>query len=1060
MADPLFGYSEAAPTPAPAPADQPAQQPGQPLEITIHPHERQTDVEQPLFGTGSSEMPARERKPLENAPEDQGNENWGKLAGTAGLTGMSTLAGGMEGDTVEAARRIAAGLVSTTGPRSTQDILDQWNTERDKANQERIEQVRTMQKPSWSKATDAQWEQQRQRKLKALELNHGAPPTTENVYKGIVEPKLGAYTPTTTPGEYGHAAIAGAVPGAIAGPLGVAAGVLGGVSSEAMNKSGANPFWSTAVPLGAGAIVPSIGKGASATRRAISGGTEAEQRATAAKLLADQASDPRKALQRAQDRANLPDETLAESTVRGNTGDQGLARTQDALLTAGQPDMVKANQRLQAERMGAVSGTLAKIAPDSQPTDVSAGFQQHLDQINATADAAPTPTAPTADVAGGNLRDVAQARRDAAMEALDKLKKSIDPDGTMGTWTGDLNEYATNKIKEAEGRPLKAEIGPVAQEYLDTAAKLKDITKFNDLVDFDQNITAGLKKTRDTDPAGYHALLELKGQVKKAMNEALENQHKWEQGKTQDGTLNPDDTLASRLQRERDEWLARKQETEGQERATGTGSADTTAKGDVPPAAGTGQEGSGAAGGPDSVPGSPALEPMSGDTANRLTLFNKGYGLAKDTFDKGDVGKALETEFGGKSKQMNAEVAQKAFAPGPKGYETAKMWLAAGGPEGLAALKDIAINRLQTELKGKPLDQKALTTWKTKHLDALRAIDEVEPGFSNQFNNAATARATVQAFEDSAAAKFLGSEPGDIVNKVSSLMKAKDSAPLRELMKKAEEIDGAPDGPIVNGLRRAGAQWLQDNFEQSGIKNIRNLIANNKDGLEALFSKEAVAQMEKVNDSIDKSATVQALANRDTPGSQTEPRAQAIEKLKAQLKATVGHDIQNGVMNTANALVIFELLSHIGHSVMAGDIHSIIGGTLGLGGTLLVKPMIERALERRGIKTQANIMRIMAQGAASREVGAALLKQVLDERGKPNQLAIDTLADALVGAETSTQREKRASGGGVFDHKAAAMRMLGMVDKARKNDAEHTKPLLKAHDDVVAHALAIANRST
>src|SRR5258708_6653009 len=123
MADPLFGLADPG-TATPAPADQPVQQPGQPLEITIRPHERQTDVEQPLFGTGSSEPPARERKPLENAPEDAGSENWGKLAGTAGLTGMSTLAGGMEGDTVEAARRIAAGLVSTTGPRSTQQILE------------------------------------------------------------------------------------------------------------------------------------------------------------------------------------------------------------------------------------------------------------------------------------------------------------------------------------------------------------------------------------------------------------------------------------------------------------------------------------------------------------------------------------------------------------------------------------------------------------------------------------------------------------------------------------------------------------------------------------------------------------------------------------------------------------------------------------------------------------------------------------------------------------------------------------------------------------------------
>lgn len=461
---------------------------------------------------------------------------------------------------------------------------------------------------------------------------------------------------------------------------------------------------------------------------------------------------------------------------------------------------------------------------------------------------------------------------------------------------------------------------------------------------------------------------------------------------------------------------------------------------------------------------------MSGDAASRLSLFNKGYGTAKDTFDKGPVGKALETEFGGKSKQMNAEVAQKAFAPGPKGYETAQMWLAAGGPEGLASLKDIATNRLQAELKGgKPLDQKALDAWKTKHTDALRAIDEAEakvnPGqnirFSDQFDDAAGARQIVQNFESSAAAKFLGKAPDDVVNHISGLMKGKDSTPLRDLVQQAEKIDGAPDGPIVNGMRRAGAQWLQDNFEQSGIRSIRDLLANHRNALEALFDKDAVSNMDKVNDSIDKSATVQALANRNTPGSQTAPREQAIAKLQAQLKATAGHDTQSGVLNTTNALVIFELLSHIGRSAMAGDLRAVVGGSLGLAGTLLVKPMLERALEKRGAQSQANITRMLGQGFASREVGAAMLKQVIDENGKPNQLAIDTLADALIGAETSTQQKRQghAGGGGVFDHKAAAKHMVGMVDKARKRDSEGTKPLLQAHDNMVAHALAIANRS-
>ena len=1070
MVEPLFGQTEAAPAPdaggAP-PGDVNGQGPNG-LEITLHPHERPNEpADQPLFGTGGIDAPAREGKALENAPSDQGQENWGKLGATAGLTGMSTLAGGMAGDTVEAARNIAAGLVSTTGPRSTQNILDEWNATRDKENDAAIKRLQQAQKPEWLHVSDDAWEKQKAKRVAALQLNHGAPPTTENVYKGTVEPKLGAYVPTTKAGEYARSAIAGGVPGAVAGPLGVAAGVLGGLTSQGMHDSGANPFWSTAVPLGAGAVVPSVGKGATAVRKGVAGMSEAEKQATAARLFHDQLSDPKLALQRAQDRAGQPDETLAESTVRRDTGDQGAARTQDALLTAGQPEMVKANQANQAGRIGAMSDTLGKIAPDSAPGDVSAAVQQHLDNIDKVADIKEVPAAPTADVSGAALRDAAQARRDTAMEALDKLKKSIDPNGTMGTWTGDLNDFAANKIKEAESRPLKAEIGPVAQEYLDTASKLKDITKFNDLVDFDQNITAGMKKTQDTDPAGYHALVELKGQVKKAMNEALENQHKAEQVKTQDGTLNPEDTLASRVQRERDDLYARKQAAESENRATGTGPDDTVRAGTASPVAGGEAAGQGTAGGAGSVPGSPPLEPMSGDAADRLKLFNKGYGTAKDTFDKGDVGKALDTDFGGQSKMKAAEVAQKAFVPGTKGYETAQMWLAAGGPEGLAALKDIATGRLQNELKGKPLDQKALDAFKEKHKDALRAIDEADkqanPGqnrpFSDNFNDAAEARSTVQEFEDSSAAKFLGMQPGDVVNHVADLLKSKNSEPLRDLMK---QVDGMPNAPAIKpALQRAGAQWLQDNFEQAGIKNIRNLIDNKRDALEALFDKDAVAQMDKVNDSIDKSETVRALANRDTPGSQTQPRAQAIEKLKAQLKATSGHDMGNGTLNGANALVILELLHHIGTSVMGGDLRAAVGGTLGLGATILVKPMLERALEKRGIKTQANITKMLGQGFASRDVGAAMLKQVIDENGRPNQLAIDTLADALVGAETSTQqkREERASGGAVFDHKAAAKHMIGLVDKVRKRDADRTKPLLQAHDTTIANALALANRS-
>lgn len=1054
-----------------------APQETKPLEITVTPRDRPTNAPKPAFdlapGDDRTSAPVT-GKALNNAPDDEdygGLRGAGKNIASSVLTGMSTLAGGIEGDTVEAARRLAAGVRSLHGDRTTQQILDEWNTARDKANQEKIEQVRTMQKPSWSKMSDELWERGRQRRLDALQINHGAPASTEDVYKHNVAPKVGTYTPTSRWGEYGHAAIAGAVPGLAGGPLGVVAGGVGGITSQAMSDSGANPFWATAVPLGVGAVTPYAAKGASATRRGVFGKNTAEQQAAADKLLAEQTGDPVEAARLARERTGMPDETLAESTVRNDqgvpTGDRGLAKAQDTLLTQGQPDMVAAAQRLQAERQGAMTGTLGKIAPDSRPEDVSANVQQHLEQINAAADAAPQPSAPTTEVAGANLRGAGQGRRDTVMEALDTLKKSVDPEGRMGAWTGHLNDFAATKLQESETRPLKGKMSDVAQEYFDTAAKLKDVTKFNDLIDFDQSITQGLKKTRDVDPAGYAALGELKGQVKNAINKSLENQHKWDQVQVQDGTLNPEDVLAARFQRQRDEWLARKQVGEGPMHTEGAGSVDTVPEGSVSSVSGAdqGRSGPGSVGESGSVPGSAPLEPVSGDAATRLSLFNEGYGKAKDTFDKGDVGKALDTEFGGQSKMKAAEVAQKAFTPGPKGFETANLWLAAGGPEGLAALKDIAIGRLQAELKGKPLDQKALDTWKTKHADALRAIDDADakanPGqnsrFTDQFNDTAASRQAVQAFENSAAAEFLGKQPGDIVNHVSSLLKAKDSTPLRDLMR---QVDSLPNGEAIKaGLQRAGAQWLQDNFEASGIRNIRNLIAEHSEALNALFDKDAVSTMEKVSDSIDRSATVQALGRR-TVGSPTGERATGIANLDAQLKATVAKDGHSGALEMGGALAAIEMAKELGTGVITGDVHRIAQGAIGLTSVLVIKPLLERALAKRGAKTEANITRLLGQGFASRDVGLAMLERAIDERGRPNQLAIDTLADAIIGAETSTQekRPEHAAGGSVFDHTKAARHMVDLVDKARKHDSEITKPLLQAHDNTIARALAIANQ--
>lgn len=53
----------------------------------------------------------------------------------------------------------------------------------------------------------------------------------------------------------------------------------------------------------------------------------------------------------------------------------------------------------------------------------------------------------------------------------------------------------------------------------------------------------------------------------------------------------------------------------------------------------------------------------------------------------------------------------------------------------------------------------------------------------------------------------------------------------------------------------------------------------------------------------------------------------------------------------------------------------------------------------------------------------------------------------------------RARGGRVMDHEAEADRLIGAAEKAKKNHAAATKPLLNVPDEAVTHALSIANES-
>jgi hypothetical protein len=100
--------------------------------------------------------------------------------------------------------------------------------------------------------------------------------------------------------------------------------------------------------------------------------------------------------------------------------------------------------------------------------------------------------------------------------------------------------------------------------------------------------------------------------------------------------------------------------------------------------------------------------------------------------------------FKGRYDLPDSAVPSKAVVAGPKGYETARAFIKAAGndPVAIGTMLDQALAPLRKPgalLPSGALKPAALEKWKSDFAPALRALDEVNPGFSRQFDNAARA---------------------------------------------------------------------------------------------------------------------------------------------------------------------------------------------------------------------------------------------------------------------------------------------------------------------------------
>ena len=450
---------------------------------------------------------------------------------------------------------------------------------------------------------------------------------------------------------------------------------------------------------------------------------------------------------------------------------------------------------------------------------------------------------------------------------------------------------------------------------------------------------------------------------------------------------------------------------------------------------------------------------MSPDAAKNLADYNRLYGAYARTYKEGPVGKALqEDKFAGQYKMPASLVPEDLFSRGPQGAQITTAWLKAmeNEPHAIGMIESAATNALRKQMAGKEfLTENALEAWRRNHADALRAIDEVSPGFSNRFNSAAKAtdamgmeakarETALKDFQKSAAGKFLGAEhPDEVLSIVGRILQRPDGA--KQFKSLVAQVKDNPDA--IAGLRRAGIEWMLQSF--GNAKTLQGQRMLSMDSLSKFLDRHSGALTELYGENLGNLRNVAAHLDRAREAAST----QAAKVGPGTARDTAQY-LKQIAGEHGNISIIGLLTLEAGEKFVQGDIWP---GMAAAGGA--VGKHIWNKFKAAGI---SKVNDLVLRGMEDPAEGAAMAKSALDPNGKLRAETWDNLANALMRLPTITQEERqgRAEGGAVnkIDYAAKATQLLRMAEKAKKAHGQATKGLLKYPDSLISGALRLANQ--
>lgn len=893
-------------------------------------------------------------------------------------------------------------------------------------------------------------------------------PTAEDVTAPILK-RTGEYNPTTPAGRIGSAVVqtgASMGPGKFAdvGRRVLMGGLAGGAGETATEYTG-DPL----AGIVAASVAPvAAGKAADFTAKTVRPYRPSQRQGMADELLLKNTRDPQAAAQKLGDTLGREIAPGSEPSTAEVTMDPGHVIA-DKLAKARSTEYQQLAKDRETGQNTARRSVVTSLAdPKADPVEVSNAFRQYLNDVEAdhgktvsTLEAkakqqGASITGIEAEEVGKSLRGELRDANARHQQYFEKAYDALDPDKKLNLVASPVSE-AAKAIRERPNRDLET-TSKLADDALNKAQGLDKVVSFERLRTLDKTLTKLMSQAkREADP-GYGDIVQLKGAVKDAFAKAVENQIKYEQQAVARGDMATEETFAHKLAQQVDAYYA------GQERAGAVASAG--GNGGRPSAGVSSNTGTPRGSGPEA--GSEGLpQPNLGpETAKRLADVNKEYGEYRSLYGAEPIAGALKTTgFKDQFKVPDSTVAAKAFPAGDGGYEATSRWLEGAGKsdQALADVKSIAVARLRDMMKGETLTPEALNAWRSKYAPALRAINEASPGFTDNFNTAAsTTRALNRAIADQKmavadaqkgiAAKFLGlTDADDVTALIGNAMNAKNSGQqVGELLGRLKGNDVA-----IAGARKAAVDWLLNRSSKMGVSGagenllstdrVVNFVRDNPAAIQKMFGDDGLSYLKSV--SADMKRSQQLLTAQSTAGSDT------ASKLLGRMIAEAEQHAQHGTMPVGEALNLVAMgeMFH-GEPITALKVKVAQG-------------VIEKAQgllsHRRGAGI-AEVNRMFMEGLDSPEVAKVMLERAMTPDGKVNATAFARLASLLGMTQQAEEGERRhrADGGRVskIDYAAKASQLLRMAEKAKKAHGNNTKSLLKYPDELISGALRLANQ--